>query len=100
MSERQKVGVVLSTDLRAPLRLALHLIVGTALFAALLYAAVLLSTFSADLEKRYVTPSWYHSAVGMVEIAIFVTDVALYGVMVVSESAKFIRTLWREFKDG
>lgn len=101
MSEAKRAaGLELPEAARAPFRLMMHLVLGTALFAALLYAAVLLAAFAKWLEHRYTTPDWFAPAVGVVEMAIFATDVLLYGAMVLSESAQFLRTLWREFKDG
>lgn len=79
---------------------AIQVIVGAACFLLVLLVAAGIAWIVAAAEPVLHVPSWLTAGADLVEKAIFCADAFVYGLLILSETLKFARTLWREWKDG
>ena len=92
--------------MRAPERFAvaigfaIQVVVGAACFLVVLLVAGSIAWVVSAAEPVLAVPAWLKFGAEAVEEAIFGADVFVYGLLILSETLKFARTLWREWKDG
>ena len=79
---------------------AIQVVVGAACFLVVLLVAGVIAWLVGQAEQLFAVPAWLKTGAEMVEEAIFGADVLVYGLLILSETLKFARTLWREWKDG
>lgn len=76
---------------------AIQTVVGSVCFVVVLGAAAGIAWIVAALERWRFQPGWLSTGAQLVEKGIFYADVLVYGLLVLSEMLKFIRTLFREW---
>jgi len=79
---------------------AIQVVVGAACFGVVLLAAETIAWLVSLSEQVFAVPGWLKFGAEAVEKVIFGADVFVYGLLILSETLKFARTLWREWKDG
>jgi hypothetical protein len=77
---------------------AIQTVVGAMCFLVVLCVAAGLAAIVQTLEKCLSIPPWLSLGASVVEKAIFLADIFVYGLLILSETLKFARTLWREWK--
>ena len=78
----------------------IQVVVGAACFAVVLVAAGTIAGLVTLSEQVFVVPAWIKFGAEAVDKVIFGADVFVYGLLILSETLKFARTLWREWKVG
>jgi fructose-specific phosphotransferase system IIC component len=79
---------------------AIQTVVGAVCFVVVLLVAAAIAWFVTWLERWLAIPHWLSLGAQIVEKAIFVADVFVYGLLILSETLKFARTLWKEWKEN
>jgi hypothetical protein len=79
---------------------AIQVVVGAACFLVVLLVAASIAWLVSTAEHLFSVPTWLKFGAEAVEEGIFGADVFVYGLLILSETLKFARTLWREWKDG
>lgn len=74
--------------------------VGAACFVVVLLVAGGIAWFIDVLEEQLGIPHWLSVGAQVVEKAIFCADIFVYGLLILSETLRFARTLWKEWKDN
>jgi uncharacterized protein (DUF2062 family) len=79
---------------------AIQVCVGGVCFLVVLLVAFGLAWVVSTVAPLVTAPTWLISGAQVGEEVIFGADVFVYGLLILSETLKFARTLWREWKDG
>ena len=78
---------------------AIQTVVGAACFLVVLLVAGGIALIVSTAERFLAIPSWLSVGAEGVEKVIFGADVFVYGLLILSETLKFARTLLREWKN-
>lgn len=79
---------------------AIQTVVGAVCFVVVLLVAGGIAWLVKALEQWLGIPHWLSVGAQVVEKAIFCADVFVYGLLILSETLKFARTLRREWEDN
>jgi len=79
---------------------AIQTVVGAVCFLVVLCVAAALAAIVQALGRCLSIPPWLSLGALIVEKAIFLADIFVYGLLILSETLKFVRTLWKEWKEN
>lgn len=95
------MAVKLPATLRPVADFVIHVVVGTFLFSVVLVAAPAIALVVHLIGAFGFKPEWFVSAAEGGEKTIFYLDLFLFGLFLLSETIRFIRSIWREtFNDA